>query len=116
MVIVGVVNKPTPGIRRYHHHRDAWAIAEEGERLDVSRVIIATSLIKRGEDRCTLKYTGLSNDLVDDVRGEGLKQGQRRGSRVAIIDHIGLNEGHCGQLIILHILLELREVLDVVPE
>src|SRR5947209_12141051 len=116
VVIVGVIYISPPDVGRDHHQRNTWTISKEGERLNIAGVVVATGLIERDEDRCVLKDFGVTNHIVHNVRGEDLKQGQRRGSRVSIIVLIRLDEGHGWQRVMRHILLELLEVLDVVPE
>src|SRR5437899_5451195 len=106
MIVVGVVDKTCSGIRRDYHQGYTRTIPEKAQRLNVSRVIVASALVKGDKDRCIFKKPGLSDNLVDNVGGKGLKQRERRGGRMTIVDLIRLDKGDCWQRVVLYILCE----------
>ena len=62
------------GVLRDDDQRDACAIAEEVDRLDVARVIVSAALIEGDEDCSVVPKRWIGLDLVDDLLDEAFKE------------------------------------------
>ena len=69
---------------RDHDHRNAGAVTEEVQRLNVAGVIVAAAFVEGDEDRRGLPQSRIGLHSVDDLLHEAFEQIQLRGSRVAI--------------------------------
>ena len=59
---------------RDHDHRDAGAVAEEVERLNIARVPVAAAFVEGDEDRGVLPQRRIGLHRVDDLLGEAFEQ------------------------------------------
>lgn len=74
MVRIVVGNVAWPGVRRNHNQRNARAIAEEIERLHISRVVIAAAFVYSHENCSSAPESGIRLDHVHDLLDEPFKQ------------------------------------------
>src|ERR1700733_15975006 len=79
MVSIAVVDHATGGIRRDDEKRDAGAIAEEVDRLDITGVIVSAAFIEGDEDG-SARPQRRSLHLIDDLVDEALEEIELGGS------------------------------------
>src|SRR5580658_8215472 len=93
--------------------RNAGAIAEEINRLNVTRIIVSTTLIEGNEDCGVSPESWVGLDLIDDLLHEALKEIEFGRRRVTIVEAAGLNDGDWRQVAGVDVLVELSCISDV---
>src|SRR5262249_31557559 len=93
-------------VLRNDDHRNTRSIAEEVERLNVTGVIVATTLIEGDEDGSVLPKVRILFDRVHNLFSKAFKEIQFGRGRVSIHKTARLHERNCGK----------RSVFDVVVE
>ena len=101
------------GVLRDDDQRNAGAIAEEVDRLDVTRVIVSAALVEGDEDGGVVPECRVGLDLVDDLLDEAFKEVEFGGCRVTVIEAAGLDDGDRGQVAGVDVFVELSRVGDV---
>ena len=117
MVAVAVVHMALLRERRDDDHRNARAIPEEVDGLDITRVVIAAAFIHRDENRRLRPELLVAFHPADDVLHEFFVAIHRRVRRVTGHAFEGADEGHCRHaFLVAHVLVELGHVLEIVLE
>src|SRR5215469_16671716 len=100
------------GERRNSEQGNAWAVAEEIERLDVAGVVVTSAFVHRDEQDGGGKKLLVGGQVVDDFLDHALKEVLFRGRRVAVQQTVRLYEADCRQRAIVDGGEEIRRVLD----
>src|SRR5579862_3935700 len=74
MLVIDVADVTAGREGRHGDHRDARARAEEIDRLDEARIIVAAAFVDRDEDRGLSPELFVGLHLIDDVLREGLEE------------------------------------------
>src|ERR1700674_5005864 len=98
---------------RDQNHRDASAVAQEVERLDIPRVIVAAAFVERDEDGSALPEILVALDAVNDLFDEAFEKIELGRCGVAINPSARLDKGDSGQGAILNIVVKIRGVLEI---
>ena len=83
MIVVGVIDVARLRVPGHRNQRNARAVAEEVERLDVARVVVAAALIGGDEDRGRRPQLFVRPYLADQVLDEHLVERRGRVGRMA---------------------------------
>ena len=86
-------------------------VAEEVQRLDVARVVVAACLIRRDEHRGGPPEVRLLPQLGQDLADERLEDAVLRRGRMTVVQSARLHERHGRQNAILDVGVEIRGVL-----
>src|SRR5216684_8345345 len=84
MLGVAVLDVAAAREKRDGDHRDTRARAEEVDRLDEARIIVAAAFVHGDENRRLRPLLLVALGERDDVRGEGLEKAELRGVGVAV--------------------------------
>src|SRR5579872_288364 len=98
---------------RDHDHGDAGAVAEEVDRLDIARVIVAAALVRGNHDRRILPQRRIRLDPIDDLLDEAFEELPFRGSRMPVEEPVGLHDGDGRQRAALDVAVEIADALEV---
>src|SRR4029077_13617044 len=93
VVGIGVVDMPTLAEGRDDDQWNTRAVAEEIERLNVARVVIAAAFVEGDDQSSALEQFGVGLEVVNDFIDHTLEQIELRRSRVTVEQSIRLDEG-----------------------
>src|SRR5580700_1427869 len=103
---------PRLEIRTYHKKYDPSAVAEEIERLYVTRIVIAAAFVKGDEDHRVFRIPRRF-DRIHNFLAEALEQVELRGGRMAVNEAARFNDGNGRERAVGDVAVEIRGVLDM---
>src|SRR6266481_2185931 len=110
---VGVADVTATGERRDDDERNARPVAEEVERLNIAGVIVTAAFVE-GNDECSVgEEFGPGHKVVNGLLDHSFQEVELRGSRVAVEQAVGLDEGYRRQCFGVDGGEEIGRILDV---
>src|SRR5438128_2562140 len=113
MVSIRVDHFTTTGILGDGNEGNARPIAEEVDRLEETRVPVATTLIEGDEEGRLFEEGRMRLELVEDLVDHRFKQIELRTRRMAVDEAVGLYIGDGGQVAAIEVVEEIDHILDV---
>src|SRR6266702_2912921 len=92
---------------------DAGSVAEEVDGLNVAGVVVAAAFVEGDEDGGVGPDLRIGLDHVDDLLGEAFEEVELGGGGVTVDETAGLDEGDCGEGVVLDVGVEVGGVLDM---
>src|SRR5262249_44224115 len=96
VVGIGVADVAAARKGRNRNQGNAWAVAEEVQRLDVAGVVVAAALVHGDEQNGGGEELLVGGEMIHDFAGHGFKEVFLCARRVRVAERIRLLEGNIG--------------------